>query len=156
MSSGQFTSLILDAFLPYRLSIVNNKIRHALSSTYSKKFDLTPVEWRVLAVLGQKEEMSADEICRFTETDKVAISRAVSKLVRKKRISRKRSSSDRRRSILRLTKYGLSIYESIVPLVLQLEDNLVAGLSAGERRQFRELLGKIDRQVSSLKISPEF
>ena len=99
--------------------------------------------------------MSADEICRFMETDKVAVSRAVTKLVRKKRISRKLSSSDRRRSILRLTKGGLSIYKSIVPLVLQLEDSLVAGLSLRERRQFTELLGKIDGQVSSLKISPD-
>ena len=155
MSSEQLASLILDTFLPYRLSIVNNKISDALSRTYSKQFDLTSMEWRVLAVLGQKEQMSADEICRFMETDKVAVSRAVTKLVRKKRISRKLSSSDRRRSILRLTKGGLSIYKSIVPLVLQLEDSLVAGLSLRERRQFTELLGKIDGQVSSLKISPD-
>ena len=156
MSSEQFTRLILDTFLPYRLSIVNNKIRHALSSTYSRQFDLSPIEWRVLAVLGQNEKMSADEICRFTETDKVAVSRAVSKLLGKKRISRKRSSFDRRRSILRLTEHGLSIYESIVPRVLQLEDRLVEGLSQRERREFCKLLGKIERQLSALKISPKF
>ena len=151
MSARLFNSLILNKFLPYRLSIVNNKISNALSRTYSKRFDLTPMEWRVLAVLGENEHMSADEVCRFTETDKVTVSRAVTKLLRKKRISRKRSNVDRRSLTLRLTKDGVSTYKAIVPLILQLEDSLVAGLSSYERRQFRELLDKIDLQARSLE-----
>ena len=156
MTSRQFNSLILDKFLPYRLSIVNNKISEVLSVTYAKQFDLTPMEWRVLAVLGQNESISADEICRFTEIDKVAVSRAVTKLVRKKIISRKRSTSDRRRSILRLTKGGVSIYKSIVPLVLEIEANLVDGLSVYERKQFRDLLAKIEYRVNSLRMFYKF
>ena len=49
-----------------------------------------------------------------------------------------------------------SIYKSIVPLVLEIEANLVDGLSVYERKQFRDLLAKIEYRVNSLRMLYKF
>ncbi|MFT5134851.1 MAG: DNA-binding MarR family transcriptional regulator [Gammaproteobacteria bacterium] len=139
--------LNLKEFLPYRLSIVTNKVSRNLGSMYSDKFDLSIAEWRVMAVLGQDKDLSADEVCLETEMDKVSVSRAVTKLLGKKQIVRKFSNQDRRRSILRLSKSGLAAYDQIVPLAKDYENDLLAGLSRQEQRQLDQLLDKLNKRA---------
>ena len=57
-----------------------------------------------MAVLGQQPGLSADEVCSETEMDKVPVSRAVSKLLKKGLLKRDFSGDDRRRSILHLSE----------------------------------------------------
>ena len=147
MSTQQTRKLFLQNFLPYRLSIMANKISNNFSKAYRESFDLTTMEWRVLAVLGQSDTLSADDICKLTETDKVAVSRAVMGLIKKRRVRRTFSRQDRRRSILRLSKLGRSVYEEIVPIVLEMEARLIAPLSPREEKQLRSLLDKIKVQA---------
>ncbi|MEC7759246.1 MAG: hypothetical protein VX943_09345, partial [SAR324 cluster bacterium] len=52
--------LILEQFIPYRLSILTNIISSSLSDTYKEKFQLSITEWRILAVLGEYPGVSAD------------------------------------------------------------------------------------------------
>ncbi len=149
MSKKRIRIFFLQNFLPYRLSIVANKISHTFSKAYAENFDLTVMEWRVLAVLGQSDLLSADDICKLTETDKVAVSRAVKRLLKKRIVERTFSSLDRRRSILRLSKIGLFTYREIVPIVLEMEDRLIASLSSSERQQLFKLLDKIKAKADS-------
>jgi DNA-binding MarR family transcriptional regulator len=146
-------SLELKSFLPYRLSIVTNKVSRNLGEIYSSKFNLSIAEWRVMAVLGQEQDLSADEVCQNTEMDKVSVSRAVTKLLKKKQIVRKFSEEDRRRSMLRLSSSGQTIYDQIVPLALSYEDELLGALSTGEILQFDKLLDKLDKQAGNLSNS---
>ena len=146
-------SLDLKDFLPYRLSIVTNKVSRNLGDMYSRKFNLSIAEWRVMAVLGQEQDLSADEVCQNTEMDKVSVSRAVIKLLKKKQIVRKFSEQDRRRSMLRLSRSGRAIYDQIVPLALSYEEELLSGLSTREILQFTRLLDKLTKQVGSLSKS---
>ena len=104
MSKAVPKPLDLKKFLPYRLSIVNNKVSYNLGCMYADKFGMSTAEWRVMAVLGQEKDLSAEEVCTKTEMDKVTVSRAVTRMIEKKHIIRKFSEQDRRRSILRLSK----------------------------------------------------
>src|SRR5215468_11360686 len=79
--------LELERFVPYRLSILSNRVSRAIAARYAKAFDLTIPEWRVIAVLGRRPGQTAKEVAEATEMDKVAVSRAVAKLVRAKRLS---------------------------------------------------------------------
>ena len=45
--------LDLEHFLPYRLSVLSNRISGAIAREYSTRFALTVTEWRVMAVLGR-------------------------------------------------------------------------------------------------------
>ncbi|HLT90931.1 MAG TPA: MarR family transcriptional regulator [Woeseiaceae bacterium] len=124
--------LILEDFLPYRLSILSNIVSSIIASTYEKRFGLTIPEWRVIAVLGRFPGLSAGEVAERTLMDKVAVSRAVSKLLKSGRIDRQFADADRRRSILNLTEEGRRVHDEIAPLALQFEEDLLHGLGDEE------------------------
>lgn len=147
--------LKLQEFLPYRLSVLTNKVSRSFSVLYSRDFNLTIPEWRVMAVLGQEPDLSADQVCRRTEMDKVTVSRAVANLVKKGYLMRKRDEADRRRSILKLSKEGRKIYRRIIPIGRKLEARLVEVLNPEERRQLDDLLKRLDAQAAKLIIEDE-
>ena len=80
--------LFLGDFLPYRLSVLSNKISRAIADGYEERFQLSLPEWRVMAILGGEPELSAGEVAERTAMDKVAVSRAVKKLLDNGRIER--------------------------------------------------------------------
>lgn len=147
MSKSSPKPLNLSEFLPYRLSIVTNKVSRSFSDLYSEKFDLTIAEWRIMAVLGQHSDLSADEVCDKTEMDKVTVSRAVTRLLKKSYICREFSKEDRRRSILSLSSAGYGVYTQVIPLARQFESSLVEGLSANELKQLNRLLDKLNKKL---------
>jgi DNA-binding MarR family transcriptional regulator len=64
--------------------------------------------------------------------DKVAVSRAVTKLLKSGRIDREFADADRRRSILNLSEEGRRVHDEIAPLALKFEADLLQGLSEEE------------------------
>ena len=140
VSDPQQIQLILEQFIPYRLSILTNIISSSLSETYKEKFQLSITEWRILAVLGEYPGVSADEVSTKTQMEKSSLSRAIAKLIRRKLIQREFSQIDQRRSILTLTESGLSIYNKVVPLAVEFERQLLKCFSGSEYEQFSKLL----------------
>ncbi len=136
-------ALRLDAFLPYRLSVLANRVSRTLARLYAERFDLTIAQWRVLAVLGESPGLCAEDICRVTEMDKVTVSRAVHALRGQGRLERRRDGADRRRSRIELTSAGRDVYAQVVPLALALEQRLLSRLDARDRREFDRLLARL-------------
>lgn len=124
--------LILENFLPYRLSILSNTVSSAIAIAYDKRFGLSIPEWRVIAVLGRFPGLSAVEVADRTMMDKVAVSRAVSKLLKNGRLDREFADADRRRSILNLSEEGRRVHDGVAPLALKFEADLLEGLSDEE------------------------
>ena len=124
--------LILEDFLPYRLSILSNTISSAIAAAYDRRFSLTIPEWRVIAVLGRFPGLSAVEVADRTMMDKVAVSRAVTRLIKNGRIDREFADADRRRSILNLSEEGRRVHDQVAPLALKFEADLLHGLSDEE------------------------
>ena len=116
----------LDRFLPYRLSVLTNAVSGAIADVYQQRFDLTIPEWRVIAVLSRHPGLSAAEVASHTRMDAVAVSRAVSRLLRRGRIRRTMSATDRRRSVLHVSAAGAAMYREIAPFALQYERELQA------------------------------
>jgi DNA-binding MarR family transcriptional regulator len=143
---AKVTTLELDRFLPYRLSVLSNIVSTAISGAYEKRFGLTIPEWRVMAVLAMTPGLSAAEVAQRTAMDKVAVSRAVASLLRARRIVRQTARADRRRSLLRLSATGEKVYAQVVPMALDYERDLLAPLSLKDRevvdRAIRILLGR--------------
>jgi DNA-binding MarR family transcriptional regulator len=135
--------LDLDRFMPYRLSILSNRVSTAIANEYSERFGLTIPEWRVMAVLGGTPGLSARAVAERTAMDKVAVSRAVARLIRARRIERKADDRDARISRLELTARGRAIYDEIVPLALHLEELFLAALTPSERRTLDALVAKL-------------
>ncbi len=135
--------LVLEDFLPYRLSILSNRVSRAIAARYAKTFDLTIPEWRIIAVLGRRPGLTAKEIAEATEMDKVAVSRAVAKLAQSKRVVARADREDARRQILALTAQGENVHARIAPIALESEQRLLTALDAREREQLDTLLDRL-------------
>lgn len=72
--------LALERFLPYRLSVLTNRVSGALSRHYADRFGIGIPEWRVIAILGRYAGLSANQVAERSAMDKVTVSRAVAAL----------------------------------------------------------------------------
>ena len=142
--------LVLEAFLPYRLSVLSNTVSSRIAKSYAERFSLTVPEWRVMAVLGRFPGLTAGEVTERTAMDKVQVSRAVARLKKTHRIEQRAVEGDRRARHLFLTEAGEAIYAQIVPLALDYERRVAASLSAGERAQLDRLLDKLAAAAGEL------
>lgn len=141
--------LALEAFLPYRLSILSNTVSNAIARDYHEQFGLTVPEWRVMAVLGRFGPDVATGIGARTAMDKVTVSRAMTRLIDHGFVSRNSDSNDRRRVIARLTRKGKSIHDKIVPVALAHERNLLAALEPDEAAALDRLLAKLQDRAGT-------
>ena len=135
--------LELERFLPYRLSVLSNTVSQAIAATYERRFALSITEWRVMAVLGRYDGLSAREVAGRTAMDKVAVSRALARLIDAGRVRRQTADHDRRQSVLRLSAKGWKVYEQVAPLALEHEQRLLAHLNPAEQRSLADILDKL-------------
>lgn len=135
--------LHLDQFIPFRLSVLSNVVSMNIARAYAREFDLSIPEWRVLAVLARYPDLSAVEVAERTAMDKVAVSRAVQSLLKTRRLARTYDKGDRRRSMLRLSTSGRSVYTRVAPLALAYEKKLLATLSAADRQTLDRLMTQL-------------
>jgi len=148
--------LDLFRFMPFRLNRLAAEVSSALSSEYQERYGLDIPEWRVLATLGfRNDACSAQYIAHCTRTHKSTISRAVTMLLQQGLIERVENEADRREFRLRLTRKGRTLYEELFPQLLRREDEILACLSAQERKQLSTLLGKIEQSLDLIQTSEE-
>ena len=119
----------LTRFTPYRLYVLSRETSSTLAEIFLIKFGLTIFEWRCIAVLGNYQPLSANDICDRASMDKVQVSRALAKLVDKGIVIRNTNREDRRGCRLRLSARGKRMYEKIVPLAKSWEAKLLAALT---------------------------
>ncbi len=142
--------LVLEHFLPYRLSVLSNIVSGRIAKSYERQFQLTIAEWRVMAVLGRFPGLTAAEVTEHTAMDKVQVSRAVARLKQTARIEQRAVEGDRRARHLFLTEQGHEVYAEIVPMARDYERRVTQDLSAAERAQLARLLDKLS--AAALKL----
>jgi DNA-binding MarR family transcriptional regulator len=140
-------TLDLEHFVPYRLSVLSNRVSQTISGIYHQRFGLAVTEWRTMAVLGRYPDLSAGEVAERTAMDKVAVSRAVARLLERGFIQRETHGDDRRRSVLALSEAGFVVYDQVAPMTLECERQLLSQLSDDERAQLDALLSKLTEGV---------
>jgi|SRR5215469_2377118 DNA-binding MarR family transcriptional regulator len=146
---GTPAPLDLERFLPFRLSVLANRLTRAVARVYMHRFHLSAPEWRTMAVLGLYGAMSANSVVERTAMDKVRVSRAVARLLTANRITRRTDTEDRRRAILDLTPKGRADYEQIVPMVLAVESELLSELDGAERVTLERIMRKLEARTAA-------
>jgi len=139
--------LRLSEYLPYRLSLVSNRVSDLIARAYQTRFGLSVPEWRVIAMLGERAPMTAQGLVEATAMDKVTVSRALRGLDARGLVSRTPNPDDRRASDVRLTGEGRAIYAEVAPLALDYERALLETFSADERAQLSRLLDRLAERV---------
>ena len=138
------TKLLLDRFVPYRLSVASNAVSQVIARAYESSHDLSMQEWRVIAVLGEAERLTQQGIVAKTKMDKVTVSRAARSLEERKIVRREANEDDARSVRLSLTAEGRKIYVKVIPAALELERDVLRGLSAREVADLEALLVRVE------------
>jgi DNA-binding MarR family transcriptional regulator len=146
---------VIDRFMPFRLSVLANRMTRAVARVYMRRFHLSAPEWRSLAVLGRFGAMTANHVVERTAMDKVRVSRAVTHLLELGYLTRRTDPADRRRAILELTPPGMSVYRQIVPRALAVETELLNTLTAEERALLDALISKLEKRVANVPASED-
>ncbi|WP_454813568.1 MarR family winged helix-turn-helix transcriptional regulator [Labrys neptuniae] len=140
--------LTLENFLPYRLNRIGAAVSRDFRAVYGPEHDLTVPEWRVLATLGEFDEMGAKAIGAHSSMHKTKVSRAVRALEERRWLKRRESVEDRREEILSLTPLGRRVYAEIVPRALAFEAALLAALGP----EAKALLRGLDKLEASMDL----
>jgi len=145
------TTLKLDQFLPYRLSIASNAVSDAVATAYRTLFGLRIPEWRLIAVLAEDGAMSQQALCGRTRMDKVTVSRAAIGLADRRLVERTPNAEDQRSHLLALTGEGWALYEQVAPKALELERRVFEGIDPAEIEAFREMLARLEAAAGALE-----
>jgi len=140
--------LRLDGFLPYRLSVLSNAVSRRISDIYEREFDLSVWQWRIIAVLGETDDLTSTEVAVRTLMDKPTVSRAAASLIERGILSRTTDLEDRRRAPLALTEEGRAIYAAIIPRALACEKELLDALSEADKIALDNILTKLSAAAS--------
>jgi len=142
-------ALILDEYMPYRLSVASNGVSRLIARAYEDRFGLSIPQWRLMAVLAE-QPMTQQAIVLRTAMDKVTVSRAAHGLVARHLIGRAAHEADGRSHILTLTEQGRALHAEIAPLALAYEAALLSGLTPAEVETLKRLLMRLETTASRL------
>jgi DNA-binding MarR family transcriptional regulator len=145
------TTLKLDQFLPYRLSIASNAVSDAIATAYRTLFGLRIPEWRLVAVLAEDGALSQQALCGRTRMDKVTVSRAAIALADRRLVGRAPNPEDQRSHLLALTEEGWARYEQVAPKALELERRVFEGIDSAEIEAFRAMLARLEAAAGALE-----
>lgn len=119
-----------------------------MTSAHAARFGLCPDEWRVLSAVAQADPAPTREIARLAKLDKVAISRAASRLEERGLINRNEAREDRRIKILHMTDTGREMVAEATRIVREREAYLLEALSPEERACINGAIDKLARRAN--------
>lgn len=137
-------NLPLDRFLTYRFSRFQWRLNAQAGQILKETAGVTLTQWRVIALIGSREPVSATELVRMSSMDKGLFSRNVNTLVRKGFVKRTENSDDHRVQNLELTTNGRGLHDSTIPHMLRRQRRLLATITDHEREVLFRILGKLE------------
>ncbi len=141
---------LADQFLPLRLMRVAQRVQLAFTRKLTQELGIGIAEWRLITVLEDNEDLSANEVAALAGMDKVQVSRAVSRALRHGLLTRLRDSNDRRRTVLNLTDKGKDAVNQCKPLAENFDNALRDGLGSDKTDQLNDSLDGLDKLAENL------
>lgn len=136
--------------LSYRIAVVANMLSRGAAVRFRSSFGISLGEWRIIALLGEKEPRSLNELGRAANLDIGQASRVVSVLSQRAVISRDDPSGRGRPVWLTLTDDGRKLYEDLIAAARGRHESMLASLTDKERRMLDRLLDKLTATAKSM------
>lgn len=121
-------TFVLDAFLPYRLSVAASHVSRRFARLYGAEADVSIPEWRVLAHLAQAGSVSVRDIHARVDMDKSKVSRAAARLEEAGLVQKLGHAGDRRLVALSLTPAGEALMARLGAIAETFQQEILAEL----------------------------
>ncbi|MDE2613156.1 MAG: winged helix-turn-helix transcriptional regulator [Burkholderiales bacterium] len=140
----------LDDFIPYKLSVVANRVSQSIGRLFDSRFGIQMPEWRIAMALYAYGDLPFNEVVERTSMDKARVSRAQRRLVDLGLVRTCDVPGDRRKVVLALAPPGVRICEDILPAAAEREAWFLAALDDHEHRQLDIILDKLMQRSQEL------
>jgi DNA-binding MarR family transcriptional regulator len=140
----------LDDLLLYRLSRLLAVGGSMVIRLCEGRFGITRREWRLLATLASRGELSSSQLAEHAQLDRARTSKAVGSMVAKGLLSRTHPAGDRRQVLLGLTERGRALYDQLFPLVTRINAELMAALDADTAARLDDALRRLQAQAERM------
>ncbi|WP_127806591.1 MarR family transcriptional regulator [Hydrogenophaga sp. NH-16] len=107
--------------------------------TQAAGFDLTPVQFAALDAIGHHPGTDQATVAELIAYDRATIGGVIERLEQKGWVDRVVSERDRRARVLSLTAEGERILQALVPVVRNLQDEILQALGEADRARFLRL-----------------
>ncbi len=135
----------LNDMLAYKVAMLASDLSSSLAKEY-EAYELTMPEWRILATLGaslehsQQHYKTAKDIAWATRLDKVQVSRALERLLKKNAVIKQTSPKDKRASLIALSQEGNAMYQKIIPRVIEWQKRRLQNITDDEYCVFLKVI----------------
>jgi DNA-binding MarR family transcriptional regulator len=131
-------------FFMHKIIFKNNQnIGEAL-----KHLNLTPVVWRILALLQERDGISIGELSQESLIERTLLSRILTGLERKKFVRRAPDPNDKRYVAIYLEPAGRKMFREILPIAHRQIERAIADISPADFRKLQQLLRHITENVN--------
>ena len=117
-------------------------------------FDLTSPQFAALSMLRTHQRIDQATLAGLIAYDRPTIGGVVDRLVSKGLVKRETSTRDRRSKSLTLTEDGEAVLTKLLPIVKEIQDEILPGLTESERREFIRLAEKAADAGNALSRAP--
>ena len=133
--------------LSYRIHRLANALSRGAALRYRKEFDVSLMEWRIIALLGSFAPMTLKALAQQSGLDKSLASRAVAGLVDRRLVVREPGREDGREIALRLTPAGRKLHEGLMQAALERDDAFAACLTREELAVLTSAIRKLEAEA---------
>jgi MarR family transcriptional regulator, temperature-dependent positive regulator of motility len=130
-------------WLSFRINYLSLMFNVPVYGAIEQRYGLVRPQYVVLYALYLRDGIAAKDVSASAGFPKNTISRAISKLLRRKLIQRASDPTDRRSYVLRLTDAGRRILDETVPLMVEREKQMLETLTREEQRVLSKLLARV-------------
>lgn len=105
-------------------------------------FDLTPVQFAALDALQHRPGIDQAGLAQVIDKDRANTGSVLDRLELKGYVARTVSEQDKRARVLSLTAKGEAVVAAVLPVVRQIQKEILPGLNEAEYKRFVALAGK--------------
>ncbi|MDP4145521.1 MAG: MarR family transcriptional regulator [Bacillota bacterium] len=124
----------------------NKKIMRYLNSKL-ELYDITLEQWNVLLKLSQQDKINQKQLAQKVDKDQPTLARILDILERKRLVERLSSKEDKRAFILHITDNGLKLKNEVAPLLENIFEIMISGISNEEVEVYKNVLMKISSNI---------
>ena len=133
--------------LSYRIHRLANALSRGAALRYRRDFDVSLMEWRIIALLGSFAPLTLKALSQQSGLDKSLASRAVAGLVERRLVLREAGREDGREIALRLTAAGRRLHAGLMEAALERDDAFAACLTREEQAVLASAIRKLEAEA---------
>lgn len=141
-------------YVPYLINRAINGLMDRFTDGL-KPYNLSLGMWRILALLYGQSPLRFSALATLSSMEPSSASRFINELLKRGLIVKKKSKTDARGVVLSITRTGQHMVKAMLPEVMEMEKETLAGFSEDEIYLARRLLQRICDNVAPLVEYPE-